>query len=65
MDLKFNSMDIHPEAIIAVISLHALIRHQNHLKIKINPVPAPNINIKSNICFAFVNNKARNNTKNH
>ena len=40
-----NKIDTTPEHIIAAISLHALIRHQNHLKIKIEPVPAPNIKI--------------------
>ena len=41
-------IDINPETNIAEISLHALILHQNHLKIKIKPVPAPNIRITSN-----------------
>ena len=47
-----------PEANIAVISLHALIRHQNQRRIKINPVPAPNTNSTSNNCNAFWSSKA-------
>ncbi|MFT6065314.1 MAG: hypothetical protein ACJAQX_001183 [Polaribacter sp.] len=31
--------EITPETIMAESSLHALIRHENHLKIKINSVP--------------------------
>ena len=45
--------DITPEATIAVISLQAFIRHQNHRRIKISPVPAPNTKSKLNNCIAF------------
>jgi hypothetical protein len=38
-----------PEANIADISLHELIRHQNHRSIKISPVPAPKVSKISNI----------------
>ena len=47
-----------PEANIADISLQAFILHQNQRKIKIKPVPAPNIRIISNNCNAFVNTNA-------
>ena len=41
-------IEINPETNIAEISLQAFILHQNHLNIKISPVPAPNIKITSN-----------------
>ena len=50
--------EINPEATIAVISLHAFILHQNHLRIKIRPVPAPNTNKRLNNCIAFCRSKA-------
>ena len=56
----FNIIEISPEKNIADISLHAFIRNQNHRKIKIKPVPAPNINIKLNSCNAFVKERAIN-----
>ena len=56
--VKVNKIEIIPEAIIADISVHALIRHQNQRRIKISPVPAPNIKIISKSCKAFVNDKA-------
>src|SRR5690606_17962135 len=51
-------MDTIPETNMAEISLQALIRHQNQRRIKINPVPAPNIKIISNNCNALVSTKA-------
>ena len=54
-----KSIETIPETKIAEISLQAFILHQNHLRIKISPVPAPNIRIKSNSCNAFVNSKAK------
>ena len=44
---------------MAEISLHALMRHQNHLKIKINPVPAPKVRSMSKICKALCNKRAK------
>ena len=44
---------------MAEISLQAFILHQNHLRIKISPVPAPNISIKSKSCRAFVSSNAK------
>ena len=38
-----NNTETIPETKIAEISLQAFILHQNHLRIKISPVPAPNI----------------------
>ena len=58
MYVYFKIIVINPETNIAEISLHALILHQNHLKIKIKPVPAPNIKIIWNSSSALVNNKA-------
>ncbi len=43
---------------MADISLHAFILHQNHLKIKINPVPAPKTKSRLNNCIASCINKA-------
>ena len=43
-----NKREITPEETIAAISLQALIRHQNHRKMKIRPVPAPKTNNKLN-----------------
>lgn len=57
-EVKLNKMDTIPEKNMADISLHALIRHQNQRRIKISPVPAPNIIIISNIWVALVSNKA-------
>ena len=54
-----NNTETIPETKIAEISLQAFILHQNHLRIKIRPVPAPNIKMKSNNCNALVNNKAK------
>ena len=48
-----SKREIIPEATMAVISLQALIRHQNQRRIKINPVPAPKTSNKLNSCIAF------------
>ena len=45
--------EIKPDTTMAVISLQALILHQNHRKIKISPVPAPKTRSKLNNCIAF------------
>ena len=58
MKFVFNNIEKKPEKNIAEISLHALILYQNHLKINIKPVPAPNIKIKLNNCNALVRNNA-------
>ena len=48
------------DTIIPVISLKALIRHQNHLKININPVPAPICRRIEKVLNALLNSKANN-----
>src|SRR5690606_31443485 len=57
--VSFNTMEIIPESNMAVISLQSFILNQNHLKLNMSTVPAPNTKSTSNNCRAFCKSRAR------